>query len=214
MSIVTIFTKKSPTIAGFEFDAVLEDTLSLETRYTEYPIESGAIASDYGIISPFRWRLIGAVSNNPLRPTITDFTGALTNLASDSGAVGAVGGFSAGLLSGSNDTRASETLQFLISLQAKREPFDIDAGDIELSNMVITRLTRTKDIGNEGGLIFEAELQELPLLETLTSSTQPKQSQLRAGDPSASQAAATVDRGEVSLGSVDGPTQSLVSQVA
>lgn len=188
MSVVTLFTKSAPTIAGQEFDAVLEDTFELNVTLTGYPIESGARAADHRIIEPYRWRLVGAVSNNPLRPVVTDFTGVLGGSA--------LTGLASGLLAGSNETRSSTALKFLTDLATQGEPFDIDAGDIALSNMTIVELTRTKDPENENGLIFVAQLQELPTLDTLLSDRTIRQSQLLDGDPSKSQLAELINKGE------------------
>jgi hypothetical protein len=188
MSIITLFTKNAPTIAGQEFDAILEDTLDLKATVTSYPIESGAQASDHVIIEPYRYSIVGAVSNNPLRPVATDFVGALTDSP--------FAGLAAGLLSGSDETRASSALSFLITLMTNRQPFDVDAGDVTLSNMIVAELSRTKDPENENGLIFIARLQEYPELDTLLSDRTIRQSQLQDGDPSKSQLAELVNKGE------------------
>jgi hypothetical protein len=212
MSIVTLFTRKSPTIGGFEFDAVLEDTFEASVEYTQYTIEAGASVTDHRIIKPFRWALVGAVSNNPLSPALTDFvTGGLSNFGG--GVISTVAGLSAGFLAGSNDTRASDTLLFLLGLMVSGETVDIDAGDIQLSNMVISDLRRIKDAENEGGLIFEAQLQELPTLDTILTIGQPKQDQLREDTPEQSQAAALIDKGEQALKDVGDSINSLVDGV-
>lgn len=195
MSLINIFTRNAPTIAGFEFDAVLEDTFEASVDLTGFTIELGARASDHRIINPFTWSMVGAVSNNPLRTSITDFVGAAVPGAS--GILSAVAGLSAGFLAGGNETRASSTLDFLITLMVTGEPFDIDAGDIQLKNMVVGRIRRTKNPENEGGLIFEADLQEYPTLETVLRKNQPLNAQLREGDPSKSQASATLNLGEL-----------------
>lgn len=195
MSIVSIFTRSAPTIAGFEFDAVLEDTFEASVDLTGFTIELGARASDHRIIKPFTWSLVGAVSNNPLRTSITDFIGATVPGAG--GVLSAVTGLSSGFLAGSQETRASATLDFLITLMVTGEPFDIDAGDIQLTNMVVGRIRRTKNPANEGGLIFEADLQEYPTLETVLRKNQPNNDQLREGDPSKSQSSATLNLGEL-----------------
>ena len=189
MTIATLFTKSAPTISGVEFDAILEDTLELEVSTTGYPIESGARASDHAIVEPYRWQLVGAVSNNPLKPVVTDFVGAL-------GLNGALSGLAAGLLSDNDNTRNSTALKLLTDLTIAREPFDIDAGDISLSNMIIVKLSRVKTAETENGLIFVAQLQELPTLETLLSDRTIKQSQLLDGDPSKSQLSELIDKGE------------------
>lgn len=197
MSLLNIFTPKSPTLAGYEFDAVLEDTFEASADLTGYPIELGARASDHRIVNPFRWSIVGAVSNTPLSLGVGDLVGGAASNFIDSAAVSTVAGLSAGFLAGGNETRASSALEFLINLLTTGEPFDIDAGDIQLTNMVIARIRRTKDPVNEGGLIFEADLQEYPTLSTVIAKNQPLTSQLNPDDPSSSQASATNNLGEV-----------------
>jgi hypothetical protein len=103
---------------------------------------------------------------------------------------------SAGFLAGSDETRASTTLQFLIVLMQSGDPFTIDAGDITLNNMVITRLSRTKDPSNENGLIFVADLQELITLERISFVGPPAPDQLRDGDQSKSATTRAINRGQ------------------
>lgn len=196
MSIINLFTKQAPTIAGYQFDAILEDTLDVSVEWTVYPVESGVNVNDHRIIQPVRWTMTGAVSNNPLKVQLTDFlAGGLSNLTNNP-YVAAVAGLAAGFLAGSNETRASTALEFLINLMRAGEPFAIDAGDIQLQNMVISRIGRTKDITNETGLIFVCELQELITLDRLQNLTQPSQYQLRDGDPSKSSLAGVVKKGQ------------------
>lgn len=209
MSIINIFTAKSPTMGGIEFDAVLEDTFEASVDLTSYEIELGARASDHRIIKPFKWSIIGAVSNTPLSAGVTDFIGGGLSNFFDSGVLSAAAGLSAGFLAGSEETRSSAALEALLALMTTGEPFDVDAGDIQLVNMAIGNIRRTKDASNEGGLIFEAELQEYPTLQTTISKNQPESSQLNQDDPSASQASATNDRGELK-----GTTSALNNDIA
>lgn len=196
MGIVNLFTKQAPTIAGYSFDAVLEDTFEASVEVTTYAIESGVRVSDHRILQPFKWSLVGAVSNNPLSVQLTDFLGgALSNLTNNP-LVSTVAGLSAGFLAGSDETRASTTLQFLITLMQGGDPFDIDAGDIILRNMVITRLSRTKDPSNENGLIFIADLQELITLERISMVGPPAPAQLRDGDKAKSAITRAINRGQ------------------
>ena len=201
MSLISLFTRKAPTfnIDGgiISFDAVLEDTLEASVEYTSFPLEVGSNASDHGIIQPITWTITGLASNNPLGLEPSAITGFLTNFFDIPG-LSAIAGLAAGFLSGSNETNAGATLQLLLGLMYIREPFYIDAVDIQLSNMVITNITRTKNPNNENGLEFTAELMELPLISTVITTNQPGQSQLRDFDPAKTQATALVKKGEVS----------------
>lgn len=197
MSIVNIFTRQAPTIAGYSFDAVLEDTLEVSVSITSFPIESGVRISDHRIFNPFKWTMTGAISNNPVKVQLTDFLGgALSNLT-DNPIVSTVAGLSAGWLAGSDETRASSTLDFLLWLMSESDPFDIDTGDIILKNMAITRLSRTKEPRNEGGLEFIVELQEIIQLDRLAGGDPRWIYQLRAGDPSQSALARALNKGQL-----------------
>lgn len=213
MSVLTLFTRKSPTIGGVEFDAVLEDTLEAPVQFTDYPIESGARAVDHGIIQPYQYSMLVAVSNNPIKPTFTDFAGGLLSNFFDSSIVSSVAGLSAGFLGSNDDSRSASALEFLLGLRISRQPFDLDAGDIVLQNMVIVNVRRTKTPVNEQGLFAEVQLQELPTLDTVLTPESPKQNQLREGDPSQSQVAGDINKGEQALQPVSSNTNTLVDAI-
>jgi hypothetical protein len=213
MSIVSIFTREAPTIAGYSFDAVLEDNFEATVTLPSYVIEAGVRVVNHRILNPFMWSLTGAVSNNPLKTQLTDFIGGgLSNLI-DNPLVAAVAGMSAGFLAGSDETRASTTLSFLLELMQYGEPFDIDAGDILLKNMAITKLSRTKDASNEQGMIFVAQLQEVITLDRVEGRLQPSQDQLRDEDPAKSAIARIVDRGQVMAKEVNEAAEKAVNSV-
>lgn len=196
MSIINLFTKTAPTIASWAFDAVLEDTLEVSVEVTTYPIESGARVGTHRILNPFKYTLTGAISNNPLKSGLTDFVGGALSNITDNPLVATVAGMSASFLAGSDETRGSATLEFLIDLTRQGEPFSIDAGDITLANMVITKLSRTKEPRNENGLEFVAELQELITLDRVAIFGQPSQEQLPNDDPAKSALARAVEKGQ------------------
>lgn len=197
MSIINIFTRKAPTIAGYAFDAVLEDTFEASVSITTFPIESGVRVADHRIFNPFKWTMTGAISNNPVKVQLTDFLGgALSNLT-DNPIVSTVAGLSAGWLAGSDETRASTTLDFLIWLMSSYDPFDIDAGDILLKNMAITRISRTKEPRNEGGLEFVVEMQEVIELHRIAAGDERWSYQLRKDDPSQSALTRAVNKGQM-----------------
>jgi len=199
MAVVNIFTRQAPTLAGIEFDAVLEDDFEASVDITSYPLESGIQVADHRILNPMVWRMTGAISNNPLRIMNTDFFGGVASNYTDSRTAAFFGGLSSGWLAGSDETRSSTTLQFLLNMMRFGDPFTVNAGDITLSNMIITRLSRTKDAENENGLIFVAELQELILLDRIAFVGPPTPNQLRNGDPAKSAAVRLVDRGQTLL---------------
>lgn len=203
MAIINIFTKQKPefNIGGaiITFDAVFEDVIEGGVEFTQFPIEIGATATDHGVILPNRYTITAAVSNNPLDVNVLDVAAGVLSNAIDSTVLNQFNVFLASFLSGSNETRAGSTLETLFSLMYSREPFDVNAGDVTLQSMVITNITRTKTAENEGGLVFTAELQELPLLSTVITRNQPGQSVLRLGTPESTQATSDIFRGQVRL---------------
>lgn len=211
MALVNIFPASAPSISGYEFDAVLENTLEATAELTGYTIELGARASDHRILNPIKWMLTVVVSNNPLQPQLTDFIGALTN--NQGGLISQVAGLSAGFLAGSDVTRSSAALDFLLTTWATGEPFAIDAVDVQLENMVIKSIKRKADISTEGGLIAEVELQELPTLETVLAINAPTLGKLNEGDPAYTQAVAQVNRGEIVAVDTDVAFANLVDEV-
>lgn len=196
MSVITLFTRKTPNIAGIQFDAIIEDTFEASVEVTGFTIESGVRAADHRIVQPLQWSLIVAVSNNPLTIFPTQFVGALGS----GGTAATVAGLASGILSSSAETRTSEVLDQLLTLMVTGEPFTVDIGERILQNMTITSIRRTKTPENETGLFAEVSLQELPTLSTIISrGNQPSQAQLRDGDASKSQAAKLLDKGEQAL---------------
>lgn len=196
MSIITLFTRKTPNIAGIQFDAIMEDTFEASVDVTGFTIESGVRAADHRIVQPLQWSLIVAVSNNPLTIFPTQFVGALGS----GGTAATVAGLASGILSSSAETRTSEVLDQLLTLMVTGEPFTVDIGERILQNMTITSIRRTKTPENETGLFAEVSLQELPTLSTIVSrGNQPSQNQLRDGDVSKSQVAKLIDKGEQAL---------------
>ncbi|WP_033455009.1 phage baseplate protein [Bordetella bronchiseptica] len=198
MSILSIFTRTSPTIAGYQFDAVLEDNFEASIELARYPVESGVKVADHRIIQPMRYYMVGAISNNPLKPIDLAglAAGGFSELSTSNPYVALVAGMSSAFLAGTPFTRASSTLQFLMDLLVAGLPFDVDAVDIQLKDMVLTRLSRDRDPENENGLIFVAEMQELIQLDRLSDYTQPSQDQLPDGDPAKAGAAATMNSGQ------------------
>lgn len=198
MALLSLLTKKPPTMGygnmTISFDAVLEDTLEASVTLSDYPIEVGTTSNDHRLKNPTRWIMTGAISNNPLSVSVTDFTGLLSEVSDSSGVLSSTAGLMAGWLKGDDETRNSEALQALLKLMYEGEPFTVDAGDITLSNMVIESIRRTKDATNENGLIFVASLVEWQSIERAISAATGA-TNAATGTASASAASNAVSRG-------------------
>ncbi len=215
MSVATLLTKHSPSFGPkdnvIEFDAVLQDTFDAEVEITDYPIEVGARVADGRVVRPLRWTLTGVVSNNPLSLKVTDFTGLINSLVPDSGILSTLTGLSAGFLAGSDNTRSAAALVSLVSLLNSKDTFTVNAGDITLVDMVLEKLTRTKNPRNENTLVFQATLRELITLDTVSTANKVKVSKLRDGDPAKNQIAPPVNNGAVPTSSASSSVNSSIS---
>lgn len=208
MSIINLITREPPVIGGYQFDAVLEDTLEFGVEIPTYPIESGASISDHRILKPCQYRLTGIVSNSPpMNPNSLSYwgqvagsigVGALSNLTNNP-LVAAVAGLSIGFLAGTDETRAGAALERLVEILEGKKPFAVDAGDVQLQNMCITNIRRTKNPENENGLVFELDLAEFITLDRLNTNGQPSHEQLIKDDKSETGIVKSVQEGWKSL---------------
>lgn len=199
MSLINLLVKRGPQLGSLQFDAVLSDDLDASVDIVQYPIETGTPIADHIIYQPIRYTMTGAVSNNPLKVSITDFTGALTNLVDDNPFIAAGAGLFAGWLSGSNETRSSTTLNTLLDFMYSGQVFTVDTGEITLNNMVIQRIGRSRDPENENGLIFVAELQQIVTLDRVANGSQPAQYQLNSNDVSSTSISGLIERGYINV---------------
>ena len=199
MSLINLLVKRGPQLGSLQFDAVLSDDLDASVDIVQYPIETGTPIADHIIYQPIRYTMTGAVSNNPLKISITDFTGALTNLVDDNPFIAAGAGLFAGWLSGSNETRSSTTLNTLLDFMYSGQVFTVDTGEITLNNMIIRRIGRSKDPENENGLIFVAELQQIVTLDRVANGSQPAQYQLNSNDVSSTSISGLIERGYINV---------------
>lgn len=166
MSVFTALTRTRSGIDGVEFEAVLESTFTASVEMTGYPLESGVEVVDHALVMPVEYTMTILASNNPLQPGVTDFIGgAVSNFIP--GLAGFAGAF-AGLLSSAPENTSSAVLGSLVSTMIARQPVTLTDGDIVLSDMMITNITRTSSADNEGGLECELTLQELPRINRIT----------------------------------------------
>ncbi|MBE0434624.1 MAG: hypothetical protein IBX56_02335 [Methylomicrobium sp.] len=68
MSLFLLFGSKNinKMIGDVEIDAVIEESLLLESEVTEHPIETGSLISDHVIVYPRAYRMRGVIGSNSL----------------------------------------------------------------------------------------------------------------------------------------------------
>lgn len=198
MALITVFNRLSPSLGAFQFDAVLEDRFEMSLEFPDYPIETGARVVDHRVIKPLMYSITGAVSNNPLIPISAEdlILGGITNALSRSGLGSMLPSIPASFLAGGNETRASSALEFLVQMAANAMPMDVDAVDIQLQNMVIENIRRTRDPENENGLIFIADLRELITVDRLNQRIGTNPDNMPDGDPVKTAAGTVNNRGQ------------------
>lgn len=219
-----LFPKKAPLIAGYSFDAVLEDTYEGSIELTTYPVESGVRIADHRIINPQKYFITGVIGSKPLKPLIDprdiDFSdligtgvGFASNAFRNNPLISMAAGLSGGFLAGSDATRAATQLDWFIALMRTGMPFHVDAVNIQLPNMVITKISRTTDPRNETGVEMVMEIQELITLDRLkdVDGVNPSSEQLPEGDPA--QLACTRDQYSGEKPSTGTPGVSTISAV-
>ena len=200
MSILTLFTSKSPTIGNFEFDAVLESTYNATATISGYVMETGAKVADHKVINPKEWIIVGAVSNNPVSTNLANsIAGGISSLAPDNKALAFGAGVSASFLSGSDEGRSRSALEVLTDLLESNEKLNIDSGNVQLNDMVIVGISTTESPETEGGMIFEAKLEEFASLDTLFTAKNTSPEKLSDIDPSKSSISQLIEKGEQSL---------------
>ena len=181
MSTMVMWTKghENTAIAGYVFDAVIEQAFTASVEMPTYPIENGVQIADHRIIQPMEYVLHGVVSNTPIKVSLTDFAGGLVSNLTNNPAVAAVAGLSAGYLSGSEDGRALAAMEKFMELMESKQPFDVDTGDMYLRNMQIVEIHREMTPENERVAEIELRLREMITLNRLNTDGMPSHNIVR-----------------------------------
>lgn len=199
-SVVNIFKKDPPQVAGYSFDAILETRLRMGVDIPTYPIENGARISDHRVIKGFKYVIRGGIGNERLTSLKSAAIGLGAGLVSnltDNPVVAAVSGMSAGFLASFGRTRPEAGLDKLIRILEGAEPFDVETGGFTLKNMLIKNITVEKNPTNENSLEFVMRLEEFISLDRLDKSGQPSHKNMKEGSQEQSSCAKNTEKGSV-----------------
>ena len=170
---VIIFATKAPQIGPLVFDAVISDSLDSRLRVSQYPMEGGQVVVENAIMQPRKIQLTAAVSNRPFdEQTDSDTYASFERLSGwnemilgDSPVNPQEGRTTTISFNQGNPSRSMLVLDILMKLQYYRMLVNVQGQDHSaFHNMLITRISRTNTMRNEGGLVVKIELQEVPLV--------------------------------------------------
>lgn len=177
MSLAAIFLNKVPTLGGngftpIIFDAILSEMQYVSARMSQYPLESGAIASDHSIQLPNVLTVTVGVSDNPFKVATASTTNGASTVESAliGAAAGAVvsklGGTALALLglgmgatmASSSSTRSTTVKNALHYLKATGALINFVGTKETYKSVVVVGVRSVVDKRSELGGIFQIDL--------------------------------------------------------
>lgn len=211
MSLVGVFTKFRPEIGGIYFDATLEESSTLSTEVSSYPLEDASTANDNAVTRPLELTMTVAISDNPIKAltagedTLSRITASGTRIAGGllasalSGGAAALAGLAAtaGLAYiSSGQSRSESALISLRNLQRNKTLLKIVGVGSSYDNMLITRTQVKKAKDGEGGQEISVVMQQITVI-TRSDSAAATNRTLPANDTASTQGQKSVNLGQV-----------------
>lgn len=168
-----------------QFDAVLQETHTLETSPTVFPVEDGSTVGDHIIVAPVELNLTGIITDTPLnnrnqlfKESITSVANAVIGPLGVLGATAAFAGFGAQQGASSPSFTAYNQLVKLAVGDASGTttippmPFDVVTRLRRYPNMVIKNMSVPRDATTGNALVFTIQLAQMTIVspQTLTLS--------------------------------------------
>lgn len=142
MSEITSIAFLPRHIGGTVFDATFEESHTSELEITDSPVETGSSTTDHSYLKPYKLRIVVGTTNTPLRDNFDEF--------------------------GQGNNRIRAAYEWLLGLQASREPFDVNTGLKFYTNMLIGSITVPQDKSSANAVEFTLELREIDITFTQT----------------------------------------------
>lgn len=190
MSLAALFLNSVPTLGGegiqpLIFDAVLSEMQYASARISQYPLESGAIASDHAIQFPTSLTITVGVSDNPFKVLTASSSNAaaLAGGAAIGAAVGVVAsklsptalaviGVGMGAtLSSSSSTRSTTVKNTLHYLKATGVLLNFVGTKETYKNVVIVGVRNVIDKRSELGGIFQIDFMQPTIISNTGTGT-------------------------------------------
>lgn len=138
-----LFFKTKSYIGIIEIDSIVEESVTIESEITEYPVEAGANVNDHVIIKPAEFLMKGVVSDSS-NYYIYDTSTIKDRFVGDV-------------------SKSKVVWEQLLKLQAERQPFVLIQNLKSYSNVLITSLSTSQDKDTSRALFFTAALKEVIL---------------------------------------------------
>lgn len=132
-------------IAELMLDASLEETSSMKSKVTKYPVENGAVVTDHIVNEPIEFTIKGFVSNHPIIPSDTVSLNTVHVLK-----------------------RATAAYFDLLSIREKRQPVTIVTGLNVYRNMAMESLEIPRNAQIGDSLEFTAAFVQITMVSTST----------------------------------------------
>jgi hypothetical protein len=153
------------SIGDLVFDATFVEDHNSDLEVTDNPIETGSLVSDHAFMKPLRLSITAGVSAVLLPSGNPDF--------------------------GTGDERPTTAYELLSLLQQEREPFDVQTGLRIYENMMCLNFGAQQTKDSAGIFYFTANLREVLIVDTETTTYPPRKS-----GATAQQASKTKNKGE------------------
>lgn len=132
-------------IAELMLDASLEETSSMKSKVTKYPVENGAVVTDHIVNEPIEFTIKGFVSNHPIIPSDTVSLNTVHVLK-----------------------RATAAYFDLLSIREKRQPVTIVTGLNVYRNMAMESLEIPRSAQTGDSLEFTASFTQITIVSSST----------------------------------------------
>ena len=177
-------------VGNIKFDLEISENHSIEAQVSEHPIEDGSVVSDHVRILPRKGSIVGLVTNHPLpmpwntrpgNPIPDEFKEKVARIGHPGWVQSLARQYSSEVyesltakdfesferLSPEYDNRARNAWELLKELVSNRQPVTIMTGVEKYADVIVTKVSTSREAGTGDALRFAVEFQEIKFV-TLT----------------------------------------------
>lgn len=168
-------------VGSIKFDLEISENHSIEAQVSEHPIENGATVSDHVRVLPRKGTIVGMVTNHPLTPGTlpSDFVDRMSQIGNPTWLQSLANQYgtaevltakdfeSIPRLTPGENNRARNTWELFKKLVSDRQPVTIMTGVEKYADVVVTKVSTSREARTGDSLRFAVEFQEIKFV-TLT----------------------------------------------